>query len=158
MCVCVCVRVCVCVFLLLSVRPQILSAFLLSRSLDSISHCCLMITHSLVYTPTLPPIYRFVESEVELDEELQKLQVLAASPELFSLFASLNVIPSIVNLLTHENNDIVIDTVDLLNELCSADNFQDPTFDPMALVRGLVCFMTLYLTTLFLTHTCVHAA
>ena len=63
-----------------------------------------------------------MESEVDLDEEIKKLQALATRPDLFSEFISLNAVPSLLSLLTHENVDIVIDVVDLINELINSDD------------------------------------
>ena len=62
-----------------------------------------------------------MKSEIELDEELKCLNVLAASPELYETFVSLGGITSLLGLLTHENTDISLDVVALLNEMTDGD-------------------------------------
>ncbi len=64
---------------------------------------------------------RFMESEVELAEEINKLQPIAAVPELYPELIRLNAIPSVIGLLAHENTDISIAVVNLLHELCDDD-------------------------------------
>jgi len=64
---------------------------------------------------------KFMESEVELDEEIKKLHILATSPTLYPELVRLNTIPSLLSLLSHENVDISVDIVDLLNELTESD-------------------------------------
>ncbi len=44
-----------------------------------------------------------MESEVELDEEVKKLHVLAATPELYPSFVKLGTMTSLIQLLLHEN-------------------------------------------------------
>jgi beta-catenin-like protein 1 len=66
-----------------------------------------------------------MESEVDLDEEIKKLAVLATAPTLYPDIVKLNTIPSILSLLSHENTDIAADVVDLLNELTDPDNFPE---------------------------------
>lgn len=63
---------------------------------------------------------KFVESEVDLDESLQKLHNLASSPQFYSLITSNNSHISILGLLTHENTDICLDVIALLYELTDA--------------------------------------
>ncbi|KAF5479312.1 hypothetical protein F2P56_000145 [Juglans regia] len=68
---------------------------------------------------------RFADSELELHEELHKLKILAGGPELYPDLVSLNAIPSILNLLAHDNTDIAIDVVLLLQDLTDPDNDDD---------------------------------
>lgn len=53
-------------------------------------------------------LIRFMDSEIELDEEIKKLHGVAATPELFPVFVELNTIPSLIGLLAHENVDILL--------------------------------------------------
>lgn len=46
---------------------------------------------------------KFMESEVELDEEIKKLQNLAASPHLYLKFSKLGGVSLLFTLLSHEN-------------------------------------------------------
>ena len=55
-----------------------------------------------------------MESEVELHEGIHELHVLATIPELYPLLNELGTIQSILSLLSHENTDLAIAVVDLL--------------------------------------------
>lgn len=57
---------------------------------------------------------KFADSELDLHDELQKLKVLAGGPELYPDLVALNAVPSILGLLTHDNVDVAIDVVSLL--------------------------------------------
>ncbi|KAK4754279.1 hypothetical protein SAY87_002383 [Trapa incisa] len=81
---------------------------------------------------------RFADSEVELHEEIQKLRVLSGSPELYPDLVSLNAVPSILGLLSHENTDIAIDVVHLLQDLTDGDALEDNDEPANALVDALV--------------------
>ncbi|OWM64354.1 hypothetical protein CDL15_Pgr020320 [Punica granatum] len=81
---------------------------------------------------------RFADSEVELHEEIQKLKVLSGSPELYPDLVSLNAVPSILGLLSHDNTDIAIDVVQLLQDLTDEDALEDNDEPARALVDALV--------------------
>ncbi|KAF7831176.1 beta-catenin-like protein 1 [Senna tora] len=81
---------------------------------------------------------RFADSEVELHEELQKLKILAGAPELYPDLVNLNVVPSIVDLLNHDNTDIAIDVVQLLQDLTDEDVLEDNDEPAKVLVDTLV--------------------
>lgn len=68
---------------------------------------------------------RFADSELELHDDLQRLKILAGGPELYPDLVNLNAIPSILNLLAHDNTDIAIDVVQLLQDLTDPDNDDD---------------------------------
>lgn len=69
---------------------------------------------------------RFVDSEVELDESLKRLHVLATAPDLLPEFVRLGATSSLLSLLGHENDDIAADVVSLLRELTEpADDAED---------------------------------
>lgn len=81
---------------------------------------------------------RFADSEVELHEDLQKLKVLAGAPDLYPDLVSLNTVPSILNLLGHDNTDIAIDVVQLLEELTDDEVFDENDEAVGVLVDALV--------------------
>jgi len=60
---------------------------------------------------------RFMESEIELHDEIHKLHVLATVPEHYDVIAKLSCITTLLGLLTHENADIAIAVLDLLQEM-----------------------------------------
>lgn len=81
---------------------------------------------------------RFADSEIELHEEVQKLKVLAGAPELYPDLVALNTIPSILNLLGHDNSDIAIDVVQLLQDLTDEDVLDENDEPAAVLVEALV--------------------
>ncbi|OIV95690.1 hypothetical protein TanjilG_01484 [Lupinus angustifolius] len=81
---------------------------------------------------------RFADSELELHEELQKLKILAGAPELYPDLVSLNVVPSVVDLLSHDNTDIAIDVVQLLQDLTDEDVLDENDEPARVLVEALV--------------------
>jgi len=65
---------------------------------------------------------KFMDSEIDLDEEIKNLQVIATAPELYPLFVSLGSILSLGSLIIHENCDISIDVIELFYELIQQEN------------------------------------
>nr|CAG8539392.1 13438_t:CDS:10 [Entrophospora candida] len=64
---------------------------------------------------------KFLDSETDLHEEIKNLLRLSESPELYPQVVKLGTITLLASLLSHENTDIVIDVVELLNELTDDD-------------------------------------
>lgn len=64
---------------------------------------------------------KFMTSEADLDDEIKALSVLTEHPELYSDFAKLGCVESLVNLLAHENTDIAIDAIEILAELLNEE-------------------------------------
>jgi beta-catenin-like protein 1 len=81
---------------------------------------------------------RFADSELELHEELNKLKVLAGAPELYPDLVNLIVVPSIVDLLNHDNTDIAIDVVTLIQDLTGEDVLEENDEPTKVLVDALV--------------------
>lgn len=68
---------------------------------------------------------KFMESEVDLDEEVQRLVAVAGSPELYPELIRLGAVPLLLALLQHENADIAADAIQLFKELTDADALND---------------------------------
>ncbi|XP_043696130.1 beta-catenin-like protein 1 [Telopea speciosissima] len=81
---------------------------------------------------------RFADSEVELHDEIDKLKILAGGPELYPELVNLNTIPSILGLLSHDNTDIAIDVVGLLQDLTDEDVLEDNDEPARTLVDSLI--------------------
>lgn len=64
---------------------------------------------------------KFMESEADLDEEIKNLMSLTEAPQMYPEFVKLGSVSSLMSLLSHENTDIAIDTIDLINELTDED-------------------------------------
>ncbi|KND01221.1 uncharacterized protein SPPG_04312 [Spizellomyces punctatus DAOM BR117] len=60
---------------------------------------------------------KFIESEADLDEEIKNMLTASDAPELYPNLVELGTHVSILSLLSHENTDISIAAVELLNEL-----------------------------------------
>lgn len=62
-----------------------------------------------------------MSSEADLDADIKALSILSEHPELYEEFAKLGCVASLVSLLSHENTDIAIDTIEIINELTDED-------------------------------------
>ena len=56
-------------------------------------------------------------SEADLDADIKALSILSEHPELYADFVELGCVASLVSLLSHENTDIAIDAIEVINEL-----------------------------------------
>lgn len=81
---------------------------------------------------------KFADSELELHDELQKLKILAGAPELYPDLVSLGTVNSITGLLNHDNTDVAIDAVTLLQDLTDADVVEDNDESALVLVDALI--------------------
>lgn len=50
---------------------------------------------------------RFMESELDLNDIIQEMHVIATMPDLYHLLVELNAVHSLLGLLSHENTDIL---------------------------------------------------
>ncbi|KAI1761946.1 DUF1716-domain-containing protein [Hypoxylon sp. FL1150] len=64
---------------------------------------------------------KFIASEADLDADIKALSILSEHPELYPEFAKLGCVASLVGLLAHENTDIAIDAIEIINELTDED-------------------------------------
>lgn len=64
---------------------------------------------------------KFMESEIDLHQMIQELKVVATVPDLYTVLVDLHAIPSLLELLSHQNTDISVAIVDLLQELTDVD-------------------------------------
>ena len=76
---------------------------------------------------------KFMESECELFDSLQELHSLSTQPELYPVVVEMKMVPPFVGILSHENTDISIATVELINELTDTDSI-----DELAHVSSLI--------------------
>lgn len=68
---------------------------------------------------------KFMESEIELNDAVEELHVVATAPELYPVLVELGTVKSLLSLLSHDNTDIAIATVDLLQEMTEVDEVQE---------------------------------
>ncbi|XP_068640089.1 uncharacterized protein [Aristolochia californica] len=81
---------------------------------------------------------KFADSELELHEELEKLKILAGAPDLYPELVNLETVKKLVGLLNHDNTDIAIDVVSLLQDLTDEDVLEDNLEPAQVLVNALV--------------------
>lgn len=60
-------------------------------------------------------------SEADLDADIKALSILSEHPELYEEFAKLGCVSSLVSLLSHDNTDIAIDAIEIIDELTDDD-------------------------------------
>lgn len=69
---------------------------------------------------------RFMQSELDLQETLEEMQILAANPELYPELATYTrPLSLLLGLLAHENTDISLTVIDLLHELLEPNGLKD---------------------------------
>ena len=105
--------------------------------------------------PELPE--KFMESELELNEELQTLHVIATTPEFYPILSEvshvishvinsttvpsalqLNAVQTLLGLLSHDNSDIALAVVDLLQELTDVETVSETQEEVEGLVDALL--------------------
>lgn len=68
-----------------------------------------------------------MSSEADLDADIKSLSILSDHTELYEEFAKLGCVASLVSLLSHENTDIAIDAIEVINEITDEDVEADQT-------------------------------
>jgi beta-catenin-like protein 1 len=63
-----------------------------------------------------------MESELELHEAIQQLHALATVPELYQVAVENKLVPTLLGLLAHDNSDVAIAVVNLLQELTDIED------------------------------------
>jgi hypothetical protein len=79
-----------------------------------------------------------MESEVDLNDILQEMHVIATVPDLYHILVELNAVQSLLQLLSHDNTDISIAVVDLLQELTDVDALTESDDAADILIDALV--------------------
>ncbi|MCJ1362375.1 hypothetical protein MMC16_001478 [Acarospora aff. strigata] len=64
---------------------------------------------------------KFMSSEADLDADIKALSILTEHSEMYEEFAKLGCVNSLVSLLSHENTDIAINSVEIISELTDED-------------------------------------
>ncbi|XP_072305657.1 beta-catenin-like protein 1 [Eucyclogobius newberryi] len=81
---------------------------------------------------------KFMESELDLNDIIQEMHVIATMPDLYHLLVELNAVHSLLGLLSHENTDVAIAVVDLLQELTDIDTLHESEEGAEVLVDALL--------------------
>ncbi|XP_030374857.1 beta-catenin-like protein 1 [Scaptodrosophila lebanonensis] len=80
---------------------------------------------------------KFMDSEVELHTVIQDLKAVATVPDLYPLLVELHGLHSLLELLAHQNTDISVAIVDLLQELTDVDILGESSEGAGALIDAL---------------------
>uniref|UniRef100_A0A670IGV5 Beta-catenin-like protein 1 n=1 Tax=Podarcis muralis TaxID=64176 RepID=A0A670IGV5_PODMU len=81
---------------------------------------------------------KFMESELDLNDIIQEMHVIATMPDLYHLLVELNAVHSLLGLLGHDNTDVSIAVVDLLQELTDIDTLHESEEGAEVLIDALV--------------------
>nr|CAG4643843.1 EOG090X03ST [Lepidurus arcticus] len=81
---------------------------------------------------------KFMESELELHESIQELHALATTPDLYPLAVSMGLHKSLLSLLSHDNTDIAVGVIDLLQELTDVDTWEENEETSVTLIDALL--------------------
>ncbi|XP_028968634.1 beta-catenin-like protein 1 [Galendromus occidentalis] len=81
---------------------------------------------------------KFMDAEIELNESIQEMHLVATHPEVYPTLVELNTVESILGLLGHENSDIANAAVDLLQEMTDVDTLHESEEGALALIDCLI--------------------
>lgn len=81
---------------------------------------------------------KFMESELDLNDIIQEMHVISTIPDLYHLLVELNAVHSLLGLLSHDNTDIAIAVVDLLQELTDVDTLNESEEGAEVLIDALL--------------------
>ncbi|CAF0819294.1 unnamed protein product [Rotaria sp. Silwood1] len=80
---------------------------------------------------------KFMESEIELNDAVQELHIIATQSELYHVLVNMNGITLLMSLLTHENTDISIAVISLIQELTDVDTLTESEQQATFLIDAL---------------------
>eukprot|EP01038_Epipyxis_sp_PR26KG_P004880 gene4880-6837_t len=81
---------------------------------------------------------KFLDSEMELHAEIQELYAVAASPELYPILIQTGSINSILGMIPHENTDISLASIGLLQEMTDPDSIGEESLAVNLLIDSLM--------------------
>ncbi|CAF3329780.1 unnamed protein product [Rotaria socialis] len=80
---------------------------------------------------------KFMDSEIELNDAVQELHAVATQSDLYHVLVNMNGINLLMGLLTHENTDISIAVISLLQELTDVDTLTESEEQATMLIDAL---------------------
>lgn len=81
---------------------------------------------------------KFMDSEIELNDTILEMHIIATQPDLYHILVELNSVSSILGLLTHDNTDISIAVVDLLQEMTDIDTLNESEEGAASLIDAML--------------------
>jgi beta-catenin-like protein 1 len=79
-----------------------------------------------------------MESEIELNDAVQELHAVATQSDLYPVMVNMNGITLLVGLLNHENADISVAVISVLQELTDVDTLTESEEQATFLIDALV--------------------
>ena len=86
--------------------------------------------------PDMPE--KFMESELELNDEIQTLHVIATVPEYYPILVETNTVQTLMGLLSHDNSDVAIAVIDLLQEMTDVDTVNESEEEAEKLIEAML--------------------
>lgn len=80
---------------------------------------------------------KFMSSEVELHDAIQEMRVISTAPDLYPILVDMEFIATLLGLLSHDNADVAVAIVDLLQELTDIDTLNESEEGTASLVQAL---------------------
>lgn len=80
---------------------------------------------------------KFMESEIDVHSTVSELKAIATVPDLYPLLVELNAVPSILELLAHQNTDLSVAVIDLLQEMTDVDILHESLDGAKVLIAAL---------------------
>ncbi|ESO82870.1 hypothetical protein LOTGIDRAFT_108932 [Lottia gigantea] len=117
-------------------QAEVMDETNLKKLLLSFEKKCYKNQEMRIKFPDLPE--KFLESEVELNDVIQEMHVIGTVPEYYQVLVDLNTVQSLLQLLSHDNTDISIAVVDLLQELTDVDTLNENDDGGTALIDALL--------------------
>jgi beta-catenin-like protein 1 len=87
---------------------------------------------------------RFMDSELDLHQEIKQMNIVATAPSLYSIVIKGGHVATLVSLLAHENTDVVVAVIDLLQDMTDVDTLEDNTESAVDLIEELVRYFFLH--------------
>ncbi|XP_035215584.1 beta-catenin-like protein 1 [Stegodyphus dumicola] len=81
---------------------------------------------------------KFMDSEIELNDIILEMHIIATQPDLYHILVELNSVSTILGLLTHDNTDISIAVVDLLQEMTDIDTLNESEEGASTLIDAML--------------------
>lgn len=79
-----------------------------------------------------------MSSEVSLDEHIKSLHVLATTPKFYPRLVKAEFVKTLLGLIIHENTDISVDALDLLNDLIDPENLTEAELESHEFIQSLM--------------------
>ena len=80
---------------------------------------------------------KFMSSEVELHDAVQEMRVVSTAPDLYPILVDMECVATLLGLLSHENADISVAVVDLIQELTDIDTLNESEEGTNSLINAL---------------------